>query len=100
MVTYAYRCAEDGAFVAHRAMGRALAWEPCPACGAASRRVYSPPLLPRLPRPLRAAMDGAERSRYEPDVVSALPAARRARRAPVPPAARRLRSREGPACPS
>ena len=42
----------------------------CPDCGAEGRRVYSPPGLALLARPLRRALDGEERSAHEPAVVS------------------------------
>ncbi|MEO8688297.1 MAG: FmdB family zinc ribbon protein [Solirubrobacteraceae bacterium] len=89
MATYEYRCEEDGAFEVTRALGTAPESVSCPACGSEGRRVFSPPMLTSTPRALVAAIDHAEKSRHEPDVVTSLPPARR--RTPVLPLTPTLR---------
>jgi putative FmdB family regulatory protein len=66
---YAYDCAGCGPFEQLRPVAEASAAGRCPACGAEGRRVYSPPALALLARPLRRALDREERSAYEPSVV-------------------------------
>ena len=86
MTTYEYRCDADGAFEVRCPLGTAPAVAACPACGGEARRVFSPPLLRTgLARPLVAAMDRAERSRDEPDVVTSLPPRDPRRRTPMAP---------------
>jgi hypothetical protein len=42
----------------------------CPACGSGARRVFTPPGLALLARPMRRALDREEKSAHEPDVVA------------------------------
>jgi hypothetical protein len=42
----------------------------CPGCGAEARRVFTPPGLPLLARPVRRALDMEEKSAFAPDVVA------------------------------
>jgi hypothetical protein len=42
----------------------------CPECGSDARRVFSPPGLTLLARPVRRALDIEEKSAHEPEVVS------------------------------
>lgn len=56
----------------------------CPSCGSDAVRVFTPPRLSLVHRGALAALDRAERSRSEPDVVSALPAGPGRRRAAPP----------------
>ncbi|MEV5826753.1 zinc ribbon domain-containing protein [Spirillospora sp. NPDC052242] len=79
---YRYRCAECGAFDVARPIGTAGAAEPCPGCGRAGARVFTPPLVARTPGALTRALDAREASAHEPRVV------RRDSRArpPAPPA--------------
>jgi hypothetical protein len=42
----------------------------CPACGVPARRVFTPPGLALLTRPLRRALDLEEKSAHEPSVVT------------------------------
>lgn len=51
MATYQYRCPGCGTFDVTRPMGRALPDEPCETCGELSHRVFTAPLLPRVPAP-------------------------------------------------
>jgi hypothetical protein len=42
----------------------------CPGCGSDARRVFSPPGIAALARPVRRALDIEEKSAHEPEVVS------------------------------
>jgi putative FmdB family regulatory protein len=84
---YQYRCAEHGVFEVTLAMGVAAAWRRCTGCSADARRVFSPPLLSRTPTAVAAAIEHADKSRFEPEVVAApvpRPGARAPRTAPNP----------------
>jgi putative FmdB family regulatory protein len=67
---YAYDCPGCGPFEQLRPVAEAGAAGHCPGCGAEGRRVYSPPGLALLARPLRRALDREERSAHEPEVVT------------------------------
>ena len=92
MPTYAYRCDRDGPVELRRPMGEAAAVEACPVCAGEAVRVVTAPRLSLAPRARVAAIDRAERTRSEPDVVTAPPPRPGSRRAapPVHPATRRL----------
>ncbi len=92
MAIYRYRCVLDGVFDVSQPMGTAGSQRPCPVCNREAVRVFLAPMLSLAPRALVAAIDGTEKTRDEPDVVSALPP-RRARTRPaaaVNPALQRL----------
>ena len=91
MATYEYRCDEDGAFDVTRALGTAPASVPCPVCTSEARRVFSPPMLTSTPRAIGAAIDHAEKSAHEPEVVTSLPPAPAHKRTPVLPLTPKLR---------
>jgi putative FmdB family regulatory protein len=83
---YAFTCAACGEFELMRKAADAGAPAACPGCGTPARRVFSPPGLALLARPLRGALDREEKSAHEPEVVAAktgrpLPH----RHAPAPP---------------
>jgi hypothetical protein len=78
MVMYRYRCVSDGVFDVSRPMGTAGSQWACRVCNSRAVRVFSAPMLSLAPRALVAAIDDTEKTRDEPDVVSALPP-RRAR---------------------
>jgi putative FmdB family regulatory protein len=67
---YAFSCEACGVFDVARPMAEAAAPARCPSCGDEARRVFSPPSLALLARPLRTALDTEERSAHEPDVVT------------------------------
>jgi putative FmdB family regulatory protein len=67
---YAFRCEACGAFEVARPMAEAAAPAHCPGCGDEARRVFSPPGLALLARPLRTALDSEEKSAHEPEVVA------------------------------
>lgn len=93
MATYAYRCDDDGVFEVARALGTAPRSIMCPVCSSEARRVFSTPMLSSTPPALVAAIDHAEKTRDEPEVVTSLPPTGARRRTPVlplTPALRRL----------
>jgi hypothetical protein len=51
-------------------MAEAAAPARCPSCGDEARRVFSPPGLALLARPLRTALDAEEKSAHEPGVAT------------------------------
>lgn len=73
MAVYEYRCARHGRYDRVFPIGSAPPGIACPECGASVPRVFSAPMVNTLPRALVGARDRAEKSRSEPDVVSALP---------------------------
>jgi putative FmdB family regulatory protein len=88
---YDYRCASDGVFEVRRPIGTAPAALACPVCERAAPRVFSSPMLTSVPVGVAAAIDHAEKSRHEPDVVTSLPPAPRHKRTPVLPLTPTLR---------
>jgi len=91
MAIYEYRCEQDGAFELTGPLGVPPEAAVCPACNGAARRVFSKPMLSFAPRALVAAIDQAEKSRYEPEVVTSLPPAHPRKRTPVLPLTPTLR---------
>lgn len=91
MAVYAYRCTEHGVTETSCPIGTAPSTTACPTCGAAAGRVYTAPRLSLGSPARRALIDRSERSRDEPEVVSA-PPPRTGRPRPVPqnPALSRL----------
>jgi putative FmdB family regulatory protein len=67
---YAFACVACGPFDLTRGAAEAGADAACPRCGMTARRVFTPPGLAVLARPLRGALDREEKSAHEPDVVS------------------------------
>jgi putative FmdB family regulatory protein len=70
MPVYAFTCAGCGPFDVVRPMAEAGTPVRCPGCGAEARRVFSPPGLALLARPVRLGLDMEERSAHEPQVMS------------------------------
>jgi putative FmdB family regulatory protein len=70
MPIYAYACADCGEFEVARPVAEASHGACCPACGAHARRLFTPPGLPLIARPVRHALDLEEKSAHEPDVTS------------------------------
>jgi putative FmdB family regulatory protein len=66
---YAFTCQGCGPFDLTRPMAEAGEPARCPSCGAEARRVFTPPGLELLARPVRRALDKEEKSAHEPDVV-------------------------------
>lgn len=73
MALYQYRCAEHGVFEVRRPIGEATARCRCPRCADDSARVFSPPFLGRTPASVVGAIERAEKSRSEPEVVAGPP---------------------------
>jgi putative FmdB family regulatory protein len=69
MPVYAFTCAACGGFELTRPMTQAAVPAPCPTCGTEARRVFTPPGLALLARPVRRALDVEEKSAHEPAVV-------------------------------
>jgi putative FmdB family regulatory protein len=67
MPLYAFECPGCGPFELRTEVG---ATGRCPACGDAARRVFTPPGLASIARPLRRALEMEERSAHEPAVVT------------------------------
>jgi putative FmdB family regulatory protein len=67
---YAFACPGCGPFDLRRPMAAATepAW--CPTCGGAAERVFTPPGLAILARPMRRALEVEEKSGHEPAVVT------------------------------
>lgn len=91
MAIYEYRCDDDGAFEMTRPLGTAPESVACPVCGSEARRVFSKPMLSLSPPALVAAIDHAEKSRDEPEVVTSLPRTGARKRTPVLPLTPSLR---------
>lgn len=92
MAIYEYRCDHDGLFEVTRPLGTAPAFVACTVCGSESRRVISVPTVRTGSRSAwTAAIDHAEKSRYEPEVVKSLPSTgARSRTLPLTPTLRGL----------
>ncbi|QEC49302.1 zinc ribbon domain-containing protein [Baekduia soli] len=74
MAFYEYQCDRDGAFDITRPIGTAPESVACPLCRGDARRVFSKPMLSSsAPRALVAAIEHAEKSRHEPEIVTSLP---------------------------
>lgn len=85
MALYEYRCEQDGVFEVTRALGTAPASVTCSVCGSEAQRILSLPMIRSGSRTAwTAAMDHAQKSRYEPDVVTSLPPLTNAPRRTIP----------------
>lgn len=91
MAVYEYRCDQDGDFEVTGPLGAPPASAACPACAREGKRIFSKPMLSFAPRALVAAIDHAEKSRYDPEVVTSLPPAGARKRTPVLPLTPTLR---------
>lgn len=86
MPVYAYTCAGCGPFDLVRPIGQTGTPARCPACRGEARRVFTPPSLALLSRPVRQALDMEEKSAHEPAVVAEKRGRPlRHRHAPTPP---------------
>lgn len=70
MAIYAFTCEDCGPFELLRPMAEAAAPASCPRCGAAARRVFTPPGLAMLAAPMRRVLNEEDKSAHEPDVVA------------------------------
>lgn len=85
MAVYEYKCDRHGAFDVFRPVGTAPESMACAVCGRDAKRVFSPPMLPHPRQDLVAAIDHAQKSAHEPEVVSSLPSTGRKRTQPMAP---------------
>jgi putative FmdB family regulatory protein len=69
MAGYDFLCEACGRFEVHRPMAHASDPAPCPTCGEAGRRVFSPPGLVRTSTALGRALDIEARSAHEPAIT-------------------------------
>jgi putative FmdB family regulatory protein len=93
VATYEYQCDRDGVFDVVRPLGTAPASVVCTQCGGEARRIVSAPVLRSASRTAwNAAIDHAEKSRYEPEVVASPPrvSGGRVRTVPLTPKLRGL----------
>jgi putative FmdB family regulatory protein len=92
MVIYEYRCPQHGVFEVMRPMSAATSLAPCPQCGGEAQRALSAPSVTRASRAAWfGAVEHAEKSRHEPELVSCLPpSGARRRQVSMTPALRRL----------
>jgi putative FmdB family regulatory protein len=86
MPVYAFSCQACGLFELSRPMAETGKAARCPNCLREARRVFTPPALTRLARPVRQVLEKEEASAHEPHVVTQkagrpLPQ----RRSPAPP---------------
>ena len=69
MPVYDFVCEDCGPFEQRRPFAESGEPMACPSCGCEARRVYSIPNTRRMPTALSGAMDSAEKSAREPEVV-------------------------------
>ena len=70
MPIYAFACEACGEFDVTRGVADAAAPAACPTCGATARRVFSPPGLALLARPVSRVLALEEKSAHEPEVAT------------------------------
>jgi putative FmdB family regulatory protein len=86
MPVYVFSCHECGPFELSRPMAETGRAAHCPVCRREARRVFTPPGLTRLARPVRQVLEAEEASAHEPCVVTEKRGRPlRRRREPVPP---------------
>jgi len=73
VAVYEYACNQCGRFDVRLAIGTAPDQYRCPECASSARRAFSPPMLSQLPTPIGRLLGRDEKSRDEPEVVTALP---------------------------
>ena len=69
MPIYEFLCEDCGPFEERRPFEEAGNPAVCPGCESAARRVYSMPNLKAMPAALSNAMNRAEKSAHEPEIV-------------------------------
>ena len=70
MPLYAFECAGCGPFDVVRSVSDVAVPAHCPHCGDEARRIFTPPGLALLDKPIRAALDTEEKSAHEPEVTT------------------------------
>ena len=92
MATYEYQCDRDGVFDVTRPLGMAPESVACAVCGGAAKRIFSIPMVKCGSRTAwSTAIERAEKSRHEPEVVTSLPSQGARRRTQVLPLTPTLR---------
>ena len=91
MAIYEYRCERDGSFEVTLPIGTAPASIACPQCANEADRVFSSPMVSFAPRELVAALDHAEKTKSDPDIVTSLPPRPKHERTPMAPLTPTLR---------
>lgn len=92
MAIYEYRCNRDGLFEVTLPLGTAPGVIKCSLCGSEATRIISAPMVRSTSRTgWAAAIDRAEKSRYEPEVVTTLPSTGARKRTTVLPLTPTLR---------
>lgn len=69
MPVYDFVCEDCGPFEQRRSFAEADDPMVCPSCEGKVRRIYSVPYTKRMPTALLGAMDRAEKSAHEPELV-------------------------------
>ncbi len=69
MPIYDFVCEDCGPFEQWRSFAEVGDPMACPSCGGQAKRVYSMPNTKKMPTALSGAMDRAEKSAHEPEVV-------------------------------
>lgn len=69
MPNYEFLCEGCGPFEERRSFAEAGDPVMCPSCGEEARRIYSMPSTRRIPTALSNAIDRAEKSAHQPEVV-------------------------------
>jgi putative FmdB family regulatory protein len=67
---YAFTCTRCGSFDLIRRVAEAGAPASCPRCGTDARRLFTPPGLALLGKPVRGLLDLEEKSAHAPEVVA------------------------------
>ena len=70
MPLYAFTCRVCGPFEVRRSISRLGEPVSCPTCAGPGKRVFTPPGLARLARPVRQALETEEASAHEPRVAT------------------------------
>jgi putative FmdB family regulatory protein len=70
MPVYVYSCQACGSFELSRPMAETGKPAHCPNCLREARRVFTPPALARLARPVRQVLEKEEASAHEPAVAT------------------------------
>lgn len=83
MPLYEFKCGEGHLFEAMLPMSATTRERPCPQCNAVAKRLVSSPAFNNGNRSIVNAIESAERSAYEPEVVHSLPGANTKRPTPV-----------------
>lgn len=73
MAIYQFMCEEHGGIELDAVMGTAPPTLSCPDCDRQARRVFSAPMLGRMPGAVTTAFERSERSADAPDVVTSVP---------------------------